>query len=68
MKPPCTPKTRVYPEIRKTKQSNFYFPRERSLIMAHNYVVTAQKPTAVNACVTGNRIDTIYPHNMRDGS
>ncbi|KAL7024575.1 hypothetical protein ACKWTF_013111 [Chironomus riparius] len=22
--------------------------------MAHNYIVTAQKPTAVNACVTGN--------------
>lgn len=21
--------------------------------MAHNYIVTAQKPTAVNACVTG---------------
>lgn len=24
--------------------------------MAHNYIVTAQKPTAVNACVTGNEI------------
>lgn len=22
--------------------------------MSHNYIVTAQKPTAVNACVTGN--------------
>ncbi|XP_077865636.1 DNA damage-binding protein 1-like [Saccoglossus kowalevskii] len=22
--------------------------------MAHNYIVTAHKPTAVNACVTGN--------------
>lgn len=25
--------------------------------MAHNYVVTAHKPTAVNACVTGNYHD-----------
>ena len=25
--------------------------------MAHNYVVTAHKPTAVNACVTGNLYD-----------
>jgi len=24
--------------------------------MASNYVVTAHKPTAVNACVTGNKI------------
>ena len=24
--------------------------------MAHNYIVTAQKPTAVNACVTGKRV------------
>lgn len=25
--------------------------------MSHNYIVTAQKPTAVNACATGNKID-----------
>lgn len=24
--------------------------------MSHNYIVTAQKPTAVNACATGNKI------------
>lgn len=24
--------------------------------MSHNYIVTAQKPTAVNACATGNEI------------
>lgn len=24
--------------------------------MAHNYIVTAQKATAVSACVTGNEI------------
>lgn len=28
--------------------------------MAHNYIVTAQKPTAVNACVTGNEISLKY--------
>uniref|UniRef100_A0A1S4KAR1 RSE1/DDB1/CPSF1 first beta-propeller domain-containing protein n=5 Tax=Culex pipiens complex TaxID=518105 RepID=A0A1S4KAR1_CULQU len=26
--------------------------------MAHNYIVTAQKPTAVTACVTGNFTST----------
>lgn len=26
---------------------------ERAATMSYNYVVTAQKPTAVNACITG---------------
>lgn len=30
----------------------------RELAMAHNYIVTAQKPTAVTACVTGNFTST----------
>lgn len=33
--------------------------------MAHNYIVTAQKPTAVNACVTGNEIVSICSHYRR---
>lgn len=32
--------------------------------MAHNYIVTAQKPTAVNACVTGERIPAKKRCNM----
>ena len=32
--------------------------------MAHNYIVTAQKPTAVNACVTGNEIQLIQRRNL----
>jgi len=27
--------------------------------MASNYVVTAHKPTAVNACVTGNKLSVV---------
>lgn len=29
--------------------------------MSTNYIVTAQKPTAVTACVTG-KIQSIFPH------
>lgn len=32
--------------------------------MSHNYIVTAQKPTAVNACVTGNGV-ALNLHELR---
>lgn len=30
--------------------------------MSYNYVVTAQKPTAVNACITGERRGFTFPN------
>ncbi|KAK6191191.1 hypothetical protein SNE40_002929 [Patella caerulea] len=38
----------------ETQQCFFVERRKRIPKMAFNYVVTAHKPTAVNACVTGN--------------
>lgn len=33
--------------------------------MSHDYIVTAQKPTAVNACVTGNEVQLNLHENKR---